>query len=115
MAARNSTAPLPRRRDWAALDQRHRQRGVLAMTLIFDPVVLAPLPQSEGHRGWPLQYSDALIEAACLLRSALNLPFRALEGVIVGLYQAKGLKHWPRLPTPSPAVGCAPAHDLATA
>ena len=80
----------PKRRDWAALDRQHQRRGTLAFTLLLSPDVLKP-PVRKVGRGRPQRYTDTFVEALLMMRVALRLPYRVLEGAARAIFQSHGL------------------------
>ena len=80
----------PKRRDWAALDRQHQRRGTLAFTLLLNLEVLKA-PVRKVGRGRPQRYTDTFIEALLMMRVALRLPYRVLEGAARAIFQSHGL------------------------
>lgn len=79
----------PRRpsRDWAAYDKAQVQSGRL--TLWLDPCLFAR-PKANGRRGRDELYSNELILGALALRKLLRLPYRRLEGLLLGFAELVG-------------------------
>ena len=80
----------PKRRDWAAIDRQHQRRGTLAFTLLLNPEVLKA-PVRKVGRGRPQRYTDTFIEALLMMRVALRLPYRVLEGAARAIFKSHGL------------------------